>query len=94
MRYCSGVLTWLAILAYILALIAFGYILFDKAKKNEASLNTATDDQSGTTNQSSTNNTLRIIAYVLWALAGLTVVLVCCLFTKIRLAIAIIKVLK
>ena len=92
MRYCSGVFTWLAILAYILALIAFGYILFKKAKDNEASLNTATDDVSGTTNQSSSNNTLRIAAYVLWAIDGISVVLICCLFNKIRLAIAIIKV--
>ena len=92
MRYCSGIFTWLAILAYILALIAFGYILFDKAKANEASLSNAVDDQSQSSNQSSSNNTLRIAAYVLWALAGLTVLLICCLYTKIKLAIAIIKV--
>lgn len=92
MRYCSGVLTWLAILAYILALFAFGYLLFQKAKDNESSTNTAVDDASQTSNQASTNNTLRVIAYVLWGIGGITIILICCLFNKIRLAIAIIKV--
>lgn len=32
LRYCSGVLTWLAILAYILGLFALGAILYDKGK--------------------------------------------------------------
>ena len=91
MRYCSGVLTWLAILAYILALIAFGYILYDKAVTQETEAATALDDSSSS-NQSFSINILKIVAYVLWALAACTVLLVCCLYTKIKLAIAIIKV--
>lgn len=92
MKYCSGVLTWGAILAYILALIAFGYILYDKAIGQEEDISYSVDNSSSSSNQSSSTNTLKIAAYVLWALAGLTVLLICCLYGKIKLAIAIIKV--
>ena len=92
LRYCSGVLIWLAIFSYVLALIALGYILFDKAKTSEASITSSVDASSGTSNQSSSNNTLRIAAYVIWGIAGISVLLVCCLYSKIKLAIAIVKV--
>lgn len=94
MRYCSGLLTWAAILAYILALIAFGYILYDKAKTLETEASYSVDNSSSSSNQTSSVNTLKIIAYVLWAIAGISVLLVLCLYTKIKLAIAIVKVHK
>ena len=93
LRYCSGILIWLAIFSYILALIALGYILFNKAKTSESSISSSVDDSSGTSNQSSSNNTLRIAAYVVWGIAGISVLLICCLYSKIKLAIAIVKVI-
>lgn len=93
MRYCSGVLTWLAILTYILVLCGFGYLLYQKAATQEADISSSIDSTSDSSNQSSSVNTLRIAAYVLWGLAACTAILVCCLYTKIKLAIAIIKVI-
>ena len=106
MRYCSGVLTWLAILGFIAGCFVLGAVLYDKAKSIEKfffffyliqkllkylSDNSYAADNSN--NQKNSVMTLKIIAYVLWGIGVLTILLVICLFSKIRLAIAIVKVL-
>jgi len=92
-RWCSGVLVWLSILALIAGCIGFGVYLFSHANylKKQNSSTTAQDSGSTGTTSTATITTLKVFAYILWALAGITVLLVCCLYKKIKLTIGILK---
>lgn len=92
MRYCSGVMTWGAILAFIVGTAILGWRFYQYGKdKEEASAAVAAG--SGTTDDSNSDsyNAQKIIGYICWAVAGITVLVVLCLFSRIRLAIAIMK---
>jgi len=91
MRYCSGVLTWLAIVAFIVGSAILGWRFYAEAKTLEdstAGTSSASNDDSTT---EKTIKTDKIIAYICWAIAGASIVMVLCLFGRIRLAIAILK---
>jgi hypothetical protein len=91
LRYCSGVLTWFAILAFIVGLSVLGWRFYENAKKLESSSQSMS---SGNDSESSTSKTVlteKIIAYICWGVAGFTFLAVLCLFNRIRLAIAIMK---
>jgi choline transporter-like protein 2/4/5 len=91
LRYCSGVLTWGAILAFIGGTAVLGWLFYQKAEDSEeetAGTSATEDDDS---NVSKTISTERAVAYLCWAVAVISVLAVLCLFTRIRLAIAIIK---
>jgi len=90
MRYCSGVLTWVAILAFIGGLAVLGWRFYEKGQETQTTTD-ATGDSSSSSNGSKTYTTEKIIAYVCWGVAGLTFLAVLCLFSRIRLAIAIMK---
>jgi hypothetical protein len=84
LRYCTGVLTWLAIFGFILGMAILGWRFYQNAV-----------DESGSDASSSTSSTntqaQKIIAYVCWAICGVTVLAVLCLYSRIKLAIAILK---
>jgi hypothetical protein len=88
MRYCSGVLTWAAILCFIVGNAILGWRFYDRAKDQED-----VNDASSSTNDSNDNTvtSLKALAYFLWAVSALTFIIVLCLFSRIRLAIAIMK---
>lgn len=89
MRYCSGVLTWLAILAYIAGTAILGWRFFQHAKDLETTLSTANKDDQN--NIQKTIRTDKIIAYVCWGIAGASALTILCLYNRIKLAIAILK---
>jgi len=90
LRYCSGVLTWAAIICFIAGTAGLGYIFYKKAQTtSDATAGTGSEGSDTTT--SSTINSEKIIAYVCWGVSGLTAVAVLCLWNRIRLAIAILK---
>jgi len=82
LRCCSGVLTWLAIFGFIAGTAVLGWRFYQNAKDAEAA-NSGTD--------SSNYKAQKIIAYVLWGVAGFTCLAVLCMYNRIRLAIAILK---
>jgi hypothetical protein len=89
LRYCSGVLTWLAIIAFIAGMGILGWRFYASAVElaNETT-------SSGASTDSNTTTTVRMekaIAYTCWAVCGFTVLAVLCLWNRIRLAIAIMK---
>jgi len=82
LRCCSGVLTWLAIFGFIAGTAILGWRFYQNAKDEEAN-NSGVD--------SNNYKAQKVIAYILWAITGLTVLAVLCLYNRIRLAIAILK---
>jgi hypothetical protein len=90
LRFCSGVLTWTAIICFIAGMAGLGYIFYKKSKTTEDDT-ASTGIQDGQTTTSSTINSEKIIAYVCWGVAGITFLAVLCLWNRIRLAIAILK---
>lgn len=91
LRYCSGVLTWFAILAFIAGTAILGWRFYESAKKLESATESVA---SGNDSDSSTSKTVlmqKIIAYICWGVAGFTFLAVLCLFNRIRLAIAVMK---
>jgi hypothetical protein len=91
LRYCSGVLTWLAIIAFIAGTGVLGWRFYQKAKTTETDLDATSGQTSDTNNASESILTLKIVAYVCWGVSGFTLLAVLCLYNRIRLAIAILK---
>jgi hypothetical protein len=93
MRYCSGVLTWLAIFCFIGGMAALGWRFYVHAQATtDETAGTATDTSSDTSSNSQKSITSeKVLAYLCWAIAGLTFLAVLCLYSRIRLAIAIMK---
>jgi len=84
MKYCSGVLTWIAILAFIVGTAILGWRFYQTAK----------DLQNQNSSDSDTVKTIKtdkIIAYICWAIAGVSLIATLCLYGRIKLAIAILK---
>jgi len=90
MRYCSGVLTWLAIIAFIVCSAILGWRFFKEATTLEATItDQTTADESSTIKKTVKSD--KIIAYICWAISGGSAVMVLCLYSRIKLAIAILK---
>eukprot|EP00742_Colponemidia_sp_Colp-10_P000683 GILJ01000743.1.p1 GENE.GILJ01000743.1~~GILJ01000743.1.p1 ORF type:complete len:610 (-),score=97.51 GILJ01000743.1:91-1884(-) len=80
--YCAGVIAWLCILGVVASLAAIGYFCIYRARLIN----------NGDIVGSSTNaNVLTALSYVFYGLSGVSVLLVLCMFNRIRLAIAIMK---
>jgi len=77
LRYCSGVLTWLAIVSFIAGMGILGWRFYNTATTTSAN--------------STTVSTEKAFAYACWAVAGVAALGTLCLFNRIRLAIAILK---
>jgi len=91
LKYCSGVLTWTAILAFIGGTAILGWQFYQKAEDSEAVNDSTTDANDDDSSLSNTITTERAVAYLSWFVSIFTVLAVLCLFNRIRLAIAIIK---
>jgi len=90
LKYCSGVLTWSAILAFIGGTAVLGWQFYEKAQTSQ-DVEDSTTDTSSTSSFGNTVTTEKAVAYLSWAIAIITVLAVLCLFNRIRLAIAIMK---
>lgn len=77
-RYCAGVFVWLTIFAYLALLILLAYWCWSKGEEN------ISKGENG-------NKNMLYIGYVVAAFAAINVIIVCCLCSKINLAIAILK---
>jgi len=91
LRYCSGVLTWLAILGFIAGMGVLGWRFYQDAKRIEETLVGTGGQDSHESSAQQTVTTEKVIAYVCWGIAGFTFLAVLCLYSRIRLAIAIMK---
>jgi hypothetical protein len=91
LRYCSGVLTWFAILAFIAGTAILGWRFYDNATKVASETGSISSTDNSETSTSKTILAQKIIAYVCWGVSGFTFLVVLCLFNRIRLAIAIMK---
>jgi len=91
LKYCSGVLTWAAILAFIGGTAVLGWQFYQKAEDGETAITDTSASSDSTSNASETITTERAVAYLCWAVAIIVALAVLCLFNRIRLAIAIIK---
>jgi len=89
MKYCSGIMTWGAILAFIIGTAILGYRFYKFGVDKEEEAEAAAAAGNGTEQDS--YNAQKIIGYICWAVAGITILAVLCLFSRIRLAIAIMK---
>lgn len=89
LRFCSGILTWGAILAFIVGTAILGWRFYKYGKDREDESDSTSSGSTGSGKQ--TYNSQKIIGYVLWGVAAFTVLAVLCLFSRIRLAIAIMK---
>jgi len=86
MKYCSGVLTWIAILAFIVGTAILGWRFYQLAKDIENG-----DSSSETPRDSNSVKSYKIIGYICWGIAGASLITTLCLFGRIKLAIAILK---
>jgi len=91
LRYCSGVLTWAAILAFIGGSAVLGWQFYQKAEASATAVTDTSASTDSTSNASETITTERAVAYLCWAVAIIVALATLCLFNRIRLAIAIIK---
>eukprot|EP00828_Plagiopyla_frontata_P009593 TRINITY_DN1495_c0_g1_i2.p1 TRINITY_DN1495_c0_g1~~TRINITY_DN1495_c0_g1_i2.p1 ORF type:complete len:641 (+),score=63.83 TRINITY_DN1495_c0_g1_i2:43-1923(+) len=83
LRYCVGCMTWGAILMYFALLGVIGWVYYKWAIDRE--------DQAGSTVNEDDIKTNKIIAYCVWGWAGFSLLIFCCYYHKIRLAIAVLK---
>ncbi|EAR87511.1 plasma-membrane choline transporter (macronuclear) [Tetrahymena thermophila SB210] len=86
LRYCSGLITWLTIIAYFAIITAFAIILLVKGQNKYDEGVTASDKD-----MQQDGKNLKYLSYAVFALDGLFLITFLCLFNRIRLAIAIIK---
>eukprot|EP00825_Cyclidium_porcatum_P018701 TRINITY_DN2128_c0_g1_i2.p1 TRINITY_DN2128_c0_g1~~TRINITY_DN2128_c0_g1_i2.p1 ORF type:complete len:412 (-),score=21.78 TRINITY_DN2128_c0_g1_i2:104-1339(-) len=90
MRYLSGCMTWGAILLYLGGLLALALFIMHKGKDYKDQADNTADTDSKDINKNTGRNLL-ILAYIIWAILGISIVVIMCMFNRIRLAIAIIK---
>jgi len=89
LRFCAGVLTWVAILAFMAASVVLGWRYWQKSVDTQKEIDATQSDN--VDNLKDTKLTERIIAICCFVIAGITFLTVCCLFKRIQLAIGIIK---
>lgn len=89
-RFCAGVMIWGAIFGIWITSVILGAFYYTGAKSiSDLSSTYATGSNSSGTNSSKTTN--YVLAYTAWAFAGIMFLFVCCTYSRIKLAIAIIK---
>ena len=79
LRYIGGCIIWFIILLYFVAIIGLGFGFFYISKNQD--INPIMVDP----------QTLQIIAYLCWGIAGISFLIFLCTCSKIKIAIAIIK---
>lgn len=93
MRFCAGVLTWFAIIAFFAGIYYLGYIVNDQAKY----ISTTTQYELDIKNNQTSSDTVKTYktylygSYAIWGVDGLCILLVLCIYNRIALAIAIVK---
>lgn len=89
-RYCSGVFTWISILGCIIFFAVLGALLYKNA--NDLTSLYSSSYSGGSVNTSTDSSTSRkVLAYICWGLSGLVLLMTICLYSRIKLAIAILK---
>lgn len=78
MRWCAGVLVWLSLAVFTLGTVAVGVYMYLYTKGIKLI------DTPFTLSQYSTES-LQYTSYALWGIAGLTLILIICLYSRIRL---------
>lgn len=78
LRYCVGVMVWISIILTFIALLLLA-IFFHWSGVNQYS------------EDSNTRKTLKILAYIMYAVSALFILYIFCMCSRIRLAIAILK---
>lgn len=94
-RIFSGVIVWICVLAYFVALCFLAYFLYSKSQMSSTDVNDSSNDPGAATNpkQSTDENRTTYLVFF-WIVVGVIVislVVFCCLYKNIKLAIAIIK---
>jgi beta-lactamase regulating signal transducer with metallopeptidase domain len=89
-RYFSGIIVWIAIIGYFIALIVLAAFCYTQSQDYYAKskISASPKDQ---TNASDTAQTLEILSYCIFAIWVLSVIGLFCIMEKIKLAIAVIK---
>lgn len=102
MRYFSGIITWLMIWSYVIALAVLGGLCYYKyqllttssglaaATTNTNSTN-ASNAISGSNSDTTTSETLYIFAIIFWVVDGISLLVLCCIYHKINIVIAVLK---
>jgi len=88
MRFCSGVITWGLLVFYEIGLIGFGALCFLEAIHSPIVGDIVPDALS-----SISSTALRIISYTCFGIALVSLLLMCLLRGRIKLAVAVLKVL-
>lgn len=102
MRYCSGIVTWLMIWSYVIALAVLGGLCYYKynllttntgyeAATTNTNNTNASNTVSGTNNDTTTSKTLYIFAIVFWVVDGISLLVLCCIYHKINIVLAVLK---
>ncbi|KAL4485826.1 hypothetical protein ABPG72_012366 [Tetrahymena utriculariae] len=86
LRFCSGLVIWLTIIAYFAIITAFAIVLLVRGQNQYDDGVTANDKD-----MQQDGKNLKYLSYAVFALDGLFLIVFLCLFNRIRLAIAIIK---
>jgi solute carrier family 44 protein 1 (choline transporter-like protein)/choline transporter-like protein 2/4/5 len=84
-RYCAGIFIWTIILLYLIGLLLFGVICYQNATGSEI---IEVNNSSIAGFQQSTQKAL---AYTSFTIFGISLILLLCLFSRIKLAIAVLK---
>jgi choline transporter-like protein 2/4/5 len=89
-RYFAGFIVWILILSYFVLISVLGGLSYQKSQYyyNLNLLNSTSTD----TNTKTNYQTFYILAFTIWGFELLCFGIFVCMFNKIRLAIAIIKV--
>lgn len=77
-RCCAGIFVWLVIMIYFVAMTGLGYCFY---------ANIGVDESVGEVGEEDRKN----IAYVIWGIDAVTFLVFLCLYSRIKLAVAILK---
>jgi len=89
-RYCAGIFTWISILGCIVLFAVLGALLYKNAS-DLTSLYTSTYSGGSVNTSTNSSQSRKILAYICWGLSGLVLLMTICLYSRIKLAIAILK---
>jgi len=90
MRYCSGIITWGSIFGIIGVFAVLGALYYTGASNTEDLLDEfSTASETGAVSKS--EDSQLGLAYACWIACGLTVLMLICLWSRIKLAVAIMK---
>lgn len=92
LKFCAGIMIWVSIIGIFAVCCVFGALYYTGADSTSDLANaysSSSDDDTSSVDDSSTSQ--KALGIFLWAIAAIILIMVCCLYTRIKLAIAIIK---